>query len=55
VYANTQAAPTPTIKLRAITPDKESSMDTLWQEKEFDQVYRRESLTEKVAEIEITI
>jgi len=51
LYANTQAAPTPTIKLRA----KESSMDTLWQEKEFDQVYRRESLTEKVAEIEITI
>ena len=37
------AAQTPTCKLRY----KESSMDTLWQEKEFEQICCRESLTGK--------
>jgi len=30
-------------------------MNTLWQEKEFEQICSRESLTEKAAEIETTI
>jgi len=50
-----QAAQTPTSKLRFVTPDKESSMRTLWQEKEFEQVCSRELLTEKTADIEKTI
>ena len=32
LYASMQAAQTPTSKLRFVTPDKESSMSTLWQE-----------------------
>jgi len=35
-----------------VTPDKESSMNTLWREEEFEQICRRKSLTEKVVEIE---
>jgi len=50
-----QTAQTPTSKLRFATPDKESSMSTLWQEEEFKQIYSRESLMEKAAEIEKTI
>jgi len=50
-----QAAQTPTSKLRFVTPDKESSMSTLWQEEEFEQICRRESLTEKAVDIEKTI
>ena len=46
---------TPTSKLRFVTPDKESSMNTLWKEKESEQICRRESLTEKAVEIEQTI
>jgi len=42
-------------KLRFITPDKESSMNMLWQEEEFEQICSREALTEKAAEIEKTI
>jgi len=47
--ASIQAAQTPTSepKLRFVTPDKESSMSTLWQEEEFKQICSRESLTEK--------
>jgi len=30
-----QAAQTPAINLRFVTPDKESSMNTLWQEEKF--------------------
>jgi len=52
LYASMQAAPTPTSKLRFVTPDKECSMNTLWQEEEFKQICSRESLTEKAAEIE---
>jgi len=37
------------------TPDKESSMSTLWQEEEFKQICSRESLIEKAADIEKTI
>ena len=55
LYASMQAAQTPASKLRFVTPDKESSMDTLWQEEEFEQICSRESLTEKVATIEKTI
>jgi len=55
LYARIQAAQTPTIKLRFVTPDKESSMSTLWQEEEFKQICSRESLTEKAAVIEKTI
>ena len=50
--ASIQAAQTPMSKLRFVTPDKESSMSTLWQEKEFKQICSRESLTEKAANIE---
>jgi len=55
LYASMQAAQTPMSKLRFVTPDKESSMGTLWQEKEFKQICSRESLTEKAADIEKTI
>jgi len=50
-----RAAQIPVSKLRFVTLDKESSMDTLWQEKEFEQICSRELLTEKAAEIEKTI
>ena len=43
LYASMQAAQTPTSKLRFVTPDKESSMSTLWQEEEFKQICRRKS------------
>jgi len=55
LYASIHAAQTPTSKLRFVTPDKESSMSTLWQEEEFKQICSRESLTEKAADIEKTI
>jgi len=35
--------------------DKESSMNTWWQEEEFEQICSRESLTKKPAEIEKTL
>jgi len=35
-----------------VTPDKESSMNTLWQEEEFKQICSRELLTGKAADIE---
>jgi len=47
-----QVAQTPASKLRFVTPDKEISMNTLWQEEEFEQICSKESLTEKAAEIE---
>jgi len=47
-----QAAQTPVSKLRVVTPDQESSMSTLWQEEEFGQIFSRELLTEKAADIE---
>ena len=47
-----QAAQTPASKLRFVTPDEESIMNTLWQEGEFEQICSRESLTEKAVEIE---
>jgi len=46
-----QAAQTPASKLRFVTPDKESSMNTLWQEEEFGQICSRESLTAKAVDI----
>jgi len=52
--ASTENLPWP-MKLRFVTPDKVSSMNTLWLEEEFDQICTRESLTEKAAEIEKTI
>jgi len=55
LYASMQAAQTPASKLRFVTPDKESSMNTLWQEEEFKQICSRELLTDKAAEIEKTI
>jgi len=55
LYASMQAAQTPESKLRFVTPDKESSMNTLWQEEEFEQICSRKSLTEKTAQIEQTI
>jgi len=42
-------------KLRFVTPDKENSISTLWQEEEFKQICSRELLTEKAADIEKTI
>jgi len=50
-----QAAQKPASTLRLVTPDKESSMSTLWQEEEFEQICSRELLTEKAADIEKTI
>ena len=55
LYASMQAAQTTTSKLRFVTPDKESSMSTLWQEEEFKQKCSRELLMEKAADIEKTI
>ena len=55
LYASMQAAQTPASKLRFVTPDKESSMNTLWQEEEFEQICSRKLLTEKAADIEKTI
>jgi len=55
LYASMQAAQTPMSKLRFVTPDKESSMSTLWQEEDFKQICSRESLMEKAADIEKTI
>ena len=55
LYASMQAAQTPASKLRVVTPDNESSMNTLWQGEEYGQICSRESLTEKAAEIEKTI
>jgi len=55
LYASMQTAQTLTSKLRFVTPDKESSMSTLWQEEEFKQICSRESLmqkAEKAADIE---
>jgi len=51
LYASMQAAQTPASKLRYVTPHKESSMNTSWQEEAFEQICRRESLTEKAAEM----
>jgi len=52
-----QAAQTPASKLRffKFIPDEESSMNTLWQEDEFEQICSRESLTEKAADMEKTV
>jgi len=56
LYASTQAAQTPASKLRFVTPDKESNMNTLWdQEEEYEQICSRELLTEKAAKIYKTI
>jgi len=56
LYASMQAAQTLANKFRFVAPDKESrSMNTLWQEEEFEQICSRESLTEKATEIEKTI
>jgi len=55
LYASMQVAQTPASKLRFVTLDKESIMNMLWQEKEFEQICSRESLTEKAAEIDKTI
>jgi len=55
LYASMQAAQTPASKLGFVTPDNESSMTTLWQEEEFEQICSRELLPEKAAEIEKTI
>jgi len=52
LYASMQAAQTPASKLRLVTPDKDSSMNTLWHEEEFEQICRRELLTEKAVKIE---
>ena len=43
LYASMQAAQTPTSKLRFVTPDKESSISTLWQEEGLEQICSREA------------
>jgi len=53
--ASKQAAQTPMSKLGFVTPDKESSMSTLWQDEGFKQICSRELLTEKATDIEKTI
>jgi len=42
LYASMQAAQTPASKLRFVTPDEESSMNTLWQEEGFEQICSRD-------------
>jgi len=54
-YASMQAVQKPASKIRFVIPDKESSMSTLWQKEEFEQICSRELLTEKAAEIDKTI
>jgi len=49
-----QAAQSPVSKTRFVTPDKKSiihSINTLWQEQEFELIFSKESLTKKAAEI----
>ena len=55
MYASIQAAQTPTRKLKFVTPDEESSVSTLWQAREFKQIFSRELLTEKAVDVEKTI
>jgi len=50
-----QAVQTPASRLRFVTPDKESSMNTLWQKEEFEQICSRKMLRGKAAEIQKTI
>ena len=45
LYASIQAARSPASKLRFVTPDEESSLNTLWQQKDFEQICSRELLT----------
>ena len=52
LYTSMQVAQTPKSKLRLVTPNKESSISTLWQEEDFKQICSRETLTEKAADIE---
>jgi len=52
LYASMQAAQAPASKRRFVRPDKESNMNTLWQEEEFKQICSRELLTKKAVEIE---
>ena len=58
LYASMRAAETPTSKLRFVTPLKESSMSTLWQQEEFKQICSRgddvetATLTKKLRNIE---
>jgi len=53
LYASMQAAQTPASKLRFVTPDTESStsINTLRQDEECEQICSRESISEKAAEI----
>jgi hypothetical protein len=55
LYGSMQAAQTTASKLRFVTPNKKSNMNTLWQEEEFEQPCRQQLLTEKAVEIEKTI
>ena len=48
--ASMQARPNPTSELRFVTPDKESSMNTLWQEKGFRQIAAESRWRKKAAE-----
>jgi len=52
LYFSMQTAQTPASKLRVVSSDQERSMNTLWQEEEFEKICSRESLTEKAADIE---
>ena len=42
-------------KLKFVTLDKESNMNTLWQREEFQKICSKEDLTEKAQEIKVTI
>jgi len=55
LYASIHTAQTPTSNLRVVTPDKEDSMSTLWQEDEFKHICSRELLMENAEDIEKTI
>jgi len=43
LYSSMQAAQKTTSKIRYVIPDKESSMSSLWLEKEFEQICSRYS------------
>ena len=49
------AAQKPKSKLRFVTLDKESTMNTLWRREEFLRICSKEELAEKAQDIEVTI
>jgi len=55
LYDSMHAAQKPKSKLKFVTLDKESNMSMLWRREEFLRICRKEDLTEKAQDIEVTI